>query len=934
MSSEKNQKIYLALSVCLLLCIVRSCEKTNLYQKQYGDCTVNIQTCQVYHQFQLHWKASAQVPSGESVFTFSYDSETGAMEHSVQQLMYTLKACNCETYVDEQDGCQLQIQLCFNYGNDENSAYEVTDDHPQYEAWANLTSNASISGHYCCSYDKSASIERAIQNVIQKETCPPSVPSTTSSQITSVATSGYIGTNISSTSIFELVEYVTTILPILPIYNALTPTFHNAIIVASMAASALVCCICLLLYVKRKKNEQKDKSISLIKKDEEQLISSHSSSTHRAVLCDETTIPNNLLIDVADDMDVEVETDEMLITPSSHQEQQIEMNHEENAYDIIDDEIDNHELHNERHNVANMLDVLNQCKDHKTIQEQRDALFNVIHQYYDTIQSEASNNVPIHKEMVNGILNAYLDILNTLEALPMDQYEAFIQSSRHSQICNGNCIAFTSQFGGNSSQKQSPQCIARYQILDKIHDFLLKSLDITQITQSKHMSNDRSSRWRYQVLSGSRTAVSKKKFDFGRKFIYKDNDEEKASTLLTPKFPNLKTELLDNGKATLTVEQYDAQVEKAALHRQSNWAKRLSSRKNKKCIPEECVLTLLIYSNFDTFQREFSKTYRDKWHKDHYLFFHFGKCPTKWLKEAVLGYGTTIAEGRVKELFHGVSEVLVPSDIVDHLGEGISIYGPLSTSSSFAVANNFAAEGMVMTLGGEHSEATYFAVYHLSDYAYEYEYLFIQNEAKIKLLNIHLTTGDQYRVILEGLETLNATLCRSDYHFDHTNAPDVINYINHQLYGTAFKSEHYVNHKYAQQLMDVYFQRKDKLTINYVVLKKMYKQLFGLFCTKEWIKIKMLMVIFPNIRDITIKGIDLSDSIIDNIYDEYEIFDPNSNDECAWTLNKMKIYLNENSPLNAVEAVERYAQKMKTVKLQFSEQYSDEDDILVISLKT
>eukprot|EP01084_Bolivina_argentea_P287148 492679_1 len=92
-------------------------------------------------------------------------------------------------------------------------------------------------------------------------------------------------------------------------------------------------------------------------------------------------------------------------------------------------------------------------------------------------------------------------------------------------------------------------------------------------------------------------------------------------------------------------------------------------------------------------------------------------------------FGTPIHKGIVQSFYHGVAEkLLLPS----YIGvDGILIYCPLSTSSSFQVAQNFTNhnKGLVIEFGTRfvHYSAKYFSMSWLSDYASESEYLFIQN---------------------------------------------------------------------------------------------------------------------------------------------------------------------------------------------------------------
>eukprot|EP01083_Nonionella_stella_P296267 1006514_1 len=545
-------------------------------------------------------------------------------------------------------------------------------------------------------------------------------------------------------------------------------------------------------------------------------------------------------------------------------------------------------------------------------------LLQIIGEIYATVQETRSDIEPyfIHK-----CIDIHHDILSNHE-----QYQSFMATTNHSQMCKDeSCVSFRS---GDDELIM----IARCQILDTIHCSHRHPLKL---------SKERC--LRYSQLHQT-TVFRAQQFDLGRKFIYHGDNEQKQSNLVCPKakFSDLKDELIHNDIARLTIEQYQIEVHKAACYLGSNFMKKSCHHKTRHRIPEECVLVLMIYCNFYIFQREYSKTYREEWRK-HDNFFFFAKT----LKEAVLGFGSTVRDGTVNEFYHGVCEVMVPSEIVGDLCEGISIYGPLSSSSSFSIAQQFAGgdRSVIMTLGGIHSSAKYYPVHMLSDYPYEWEYLFLQNDAKIELLNIHLvSTGHQFDLVIEQLKTFDVIMCQSNYResigFD---IQSIRTYIAHKLKGIQFVSQMNEDDAYGHQLMDAYFHKKHKLIINCSVLQTLYHDLFDLFCDDEasWIKVKQLLIVFPNIEDITIKGISLSEFIMTEIYETHRaIFDPNSNDLYSWTLKRITLYVNiANSSLTTNDAVLKYNGKVaqkNTPQLNIYQRQNTDDSkhhILVIEAK-
>ena len=110
-----------------------------------------------------------------------------------------------------------------------------------------------------------------------------------------------------------------------------------------------------------------------------------------------------------------------------------------------------------------------------------------------------------------------------------------------------------------------------------------------------------------------------------------------------------------------------------------------------------CLFALMIYCNYDVVQYEFSKTFRCDTDK-HTNFWHLGR----FLRTAVLEYGTTIKAGVIKSFYHGISEKL----LFQKIGY-VKINSPLSTSSSIVVAANFASDnGLIIEFGAGWSGRT------------------------------------------------------------------------------------------------------------------------------------------------------------------------------------------------------------------------------------
>eukprot|EP01084_Bolivina_argentea_P058113 106111_1 len=224
-----------------------------------------------------------------------------------------------------------------------------------------------------------------------------------------------------------------------------------------------------------------------------------------------------------------------------------------------------------------------------------------------------------------------------------------------------------------------------------------------------------------------------------------------VSTIVTPKYSSLKDEMINNGITSITVEKFDNEYTKAKIHFNSNYCK-TRYIKYRHGFTLHHILSLIIYCNCDNLQHQFSKTYRENWHQ-HNEFYHLGK----FLQSSVQSFGdeTTLynyAPGApVYDFYHGAQgSLLFPYWTI--VSRGAVLNCPVSTSSVFAVAANFANNGLIFKFSDAKSGCStrYFPVSWLSDYPNESEYLFLQsnihghgyNYQTIKICNIFdLKTG-------------------------------------------------------------------------------------------------------------------------------------------------------------------------------------------------
>eukprot|EP01083_Nonionella_stella_P200576 734388_1 len=416
-------------------------------------------------------------------------------------------------------------------------------------------------------------------------------------------------------------------------------------------------------------------------------------------------------------------------------------------------------------------------------------------------------------------------------------------------------------------------------------------------------------RWGKHILGGSASQSAEEKTD----------DFVSINVIqILPKYYNLKQELTQNMIALITTFQFEAELQKARM----NWNTQYRKKHHAE-LPLQNILALMVYCNYDYLQRKFSETYRETQSaSQHSNFYHLGKL----LQESVLKYGTTIKNCRVKTFYHGVRESLVPPGIVGHLGKGIQIFSPLSTSSSMAVATNFTNnnDGLIMQFGGNMSRAKCFEVAWLSDYSNEKEYLFLQNEEELQVNNvIQCDNNSDYRRILSALKTMDEILSVDYYYNDdviisrYAMLPWIIKLIDHQLSEVipTWKAAEPLGKdgltEYGKELVSVYFNTTTYLSINYAILKHDYEDLFNLFCLEEyeWIRTKRLRALFPNIETIEIKNVDLCSQAISDLFEDL------GSEDNLWRSNVIDIVIktNKSSRYSKAAAKQRYMRELKRV---------------------
>eukprot|EP01084_Bolivina_argentea_P102266 183231_1 len=547
--------------------------------------------------------------------------------------------------------------------------------------------------------------------------------------------------------------------------------------------------------------------------------------------------------------------------------------------------------------------------------------------------------------------------------------------------CNSSDISQCEMYNRNFRDRShtnntvKPHSAAK-QILDKIHCYYIHSYDLGNkltsnelisihandeymevltdqtlikmkgILSNKIKTNRNQQKHRYNISTLSNDSINNQPtnlYGFGEDFKYGYTNEQNFDggqpeylVVVNPKYNSLKEEVISNPHCRLTVENFNSEYGKAMIHFNSYYSKYYGFHREENQIEAQLygdpilqyILALMIYCNFDAFQYELSKTYRDNI-SDHCYFYHIAMN----LKKTVNWFGSPMHDEIISNFYHGINKKLAfPAFVGDHT-MGVIINCPLSTTSEFAVAVHFTHErGLIFEFSCNSTPSPkYFSTCWLSDFGNEREQLFVQYARKegfpLQIKNIHdVESNQEYEKMLDALKTIDFALCGDELGIpiddedeikssdDKSSARDedeLIRAIFHdQLsdYSAQYKPFERLA-EYGRKIVDTYFkQEKDFLDIDYKN-KSLCSVVFDiLFYEKyEWINIDVILYLFPNVRTLTIKHISACSATMENIVEYYKNHCNNR------LLEQISILPNSKSDLSIESIVNNYSSNLSTL---------------------
>eukprot|EP01084_Bolivina_argentea_P114012 203083_1 len=358
------------------------------------------------------------------------------------------------------------------------------------------------------------------------------------------------------------------------------------------------------------------------------------------------------------------------------------------------------------------------------------------------------------------------------------------------------------------------------------------------------------------------------------------------------KYDNFKDEMLNNKICKIDEIQWSNLMDQANCHILTQYAKHhvCTLKTTANCyefkigqnIHQNHLLAIMLYCNYTLLQSKFTETFRklkgetNEELKDRHRNFYFW---SRYLRECIECFGMkeTLSNTRndrlgvvefllnlvEKTVYHGVNKHFIFAAI------SALIKGPLSTTTSFAVALNFASnQGLVLEMDMKDfyrwkdantdstvSAAACFDCRYVSAFTNESEILFVGGYAQFDFKSILTPLGHNYGKYLKGIKQMCCNMATvADY--DILNFPKtseekqmVFRLLSHELF------KHVPNHPIANEwvgcpdyiktilsnhvnsIKQIVFRN---LSIDNEVIDYLFKYDYG------WINIPLITTLFPN----------------------------------------------------------------------------------------
>eukprot|EP01084_Bolivina_argentea_P227508 384218_1 len=395
--------------------------------------------------------------------------------------------------------------------------------------------------------------------------------------------------------------------------------------------------------------------------------------------------------------------------------------------------------------------------------------------------------------------------------------------------------------------------------------------------------------------------------------------------IVFPTYSSVKQEIIQNKWCRLTVAQFDNEYIKAQIHLRSRYLLQHFSN-----FGMNEMLAAMIYCNYTDFQYNFTKSYRENGGKNHTYYYWMGK----YLKSAVESGGQE--HPNIQSFYHGLGEKLIME--ITHCSNSVNIHSPLSTSSAFAVALNFAASnnGIIIEFGRKQMKRRTtgigcyrnafnllcFSVEWLSDFANEHEYLFLITNPFSSLIIKNITDcriGWSYSRIMKALQHIGWILSgdRQKLISCSVSMKSVIKcLLQYQLSCHSTNTERLMQSyldDYSKCVCRTHFNQVTKLEIMLTTTDyNDHSYIFGvLYHSNHVINMKNVIKLFPHIKSITFTETHVEDDMLEQLLRDLK--------SSEWkTLKKIKIITTAVTHKRAIGLVDKFAAMFRNITLFFT----------------
>eukprot|EP01083_Nonionella_stella_P005476 15832_1 len=415
------------------------------------------------------------------------------------------------------------------------------------------------------------------------------------------------------------------------------------------------------------------------------------------------------------------------------------------------------------------------------------------------------------------------------------------------------------------------QQITTKQLLDKLHCFFIHSFDCDGGHRIVPRTRARANDDKFVVnLHAQQQQSDDMMYSFGYKFVYWDDLND--GLVIHKKYASLKAELLLNDLSRIDRSSWrqllmTSDAYHKANHVQKMYCADVNNRgiKRKDIIRQSHLICILMYCNFDAFQRTLTETYRKQSEDEDMARLSARHCNFYWcgrlLYEAVNVYGKRVIDYEYKTFYHGISQQMYFTSPKAH------IYGPLSTTNELSVAHSF-GDGLIVVLqADEYDHNKYFDMSFVSDFCAESEFFFIGGLLPMRFKNILNTKkGLNYEEYIQMAGVLfNRIMNGLKYKFKEAQTKaQIIHLIESKLNPIPAQNIAIAFDDYILKLFDRYCVQRTAIAINYPYFETQFKELFF---AADMINLNAFFDLFVNLKHLRIDYIHLSHQLFEYIVD-------------------------------------------------------------------